>query len=207
MNIFEKPINKEYVREYLYDLKDDFDGEEWNEDFEELPDVLYQNDSVRISHLSEKNVVECVFLQDDVNVYFAFINIDVSENGLQNALTAISRSDADCAEKFDRICELIFHKKFDRSLEKIDEYGLSLRCSVYSEIAEKDNANAQYERLGNEFAVDVGFHFNNAKVNLCFFSEEIAAIRENHKIAELANRITSYDKKLRDCLNNLYHYL
>ena len=191
MNIFEKPINKEYVREYLYDLKDDFDGEEWNEDFEELPDVLYQNDTVRISHLSEKNVVECVFLQDDVNVYFAFINIDVSENGLQNALTAISRSDADCAEKFDRICELIFHKKFDRSLE----------------IAEKDNANAQYERLGNEFAVDVGFHFNNAKVNLCFFSEEIAAIRENHKIAELANRITSYDKKLRDCLNNLYHYL
>ena len=125
MNIFEKPINKEYVREYLYDLKDDFDGEEWNEDFEELPDVLYQNDTVRISHLSEKNVVECVFLQDDVNVYFAFINIDVSENGLQNALTAISRSDADCAEKFDRICKLIFHKKFDRSLEKIDEYGLS----------------------------------------------------------------------------------
>ena len=111
MNIFEKPINKEYVREYLYDLKDDFDGEEWNKDFEELPDVLYQNDTVRISHLSEKNVVECVFLQDDVNVYFAFINIDVSENVLQNALTAISRSDADCAEKFDRICELIFHKK------------------------------------------------------------------------------------------------
>ena len=34
MNIFEKPINKEYVREYLYDLKDNFDGEEWNEDFE-----------------------------------------------------------------------------------------------------------------------------------------------------------------------------
>ena len=199
MNIFEKPINKEYVREYLYDLKDNFDGEEWNEDFEELPDVLYQNDTVRISHLSEKNVVECVF--------FAFINIDVSENGLQNALTAISRSDADCAEKFDRICELIFHKKFDRSLEKIDEYGLSLRCSVYSKIAEKDNANAQYERLGNEFAVDVGFHFNNAKVNLCFFSEEIAAIRENHKIAELANRITSYDKKLRDRLNDLSHYL
>ena len=54
MNIFEKPINKEYVREYLYDLKDDFDREEWNEDFEELPDVLYQNDTVRISHLSEK---------------------------------------------------------------------------------------------------------------------------------------------------------
>ena len=25
MNIFEKPINKEYVREYLYDLKDDFE--------------------------------------------------------------------------------------------------------------------------------------------------------------------------------------
>lgn len=61
MNIFEKPINTEYVREYLYDLKDDFDREEWNEDFEELPDVLYQNDTVRISHLSEKNVVECVF--------------------------------------------------------------------------------------------------------------------------------------------------
>ena len=73
MNLFEKPINKEYVREYLYD----FDGEEWNEDFEDLPDVLYQNDTVRISQLSEKNVVECVCLQDDVNVYFAFINIDI----------------------------------------------------------------------------------------------------------------------------------
>ena len=178
MNLFEKPINKEYVREYLYD----FDGEEWNEDFEDLPDVLYQNDTVRISQLSEKNVVECVCLQDDVNVYFAFINIDVSENGLQNALTAIVRSDADCAEKFDRICELIFHKKFDRSLEKIDEYGLSLRCSVYSEVVEKDNANAQYKSSGNEFAVDVGFHFNNAKVNLCFFSEEIAAIRKIIKL-------------------------
>lgn len=204
MNIFEKPINKEYVREYLYDLEDDFNGEEWDEgfdsdewdeDFDELPDVLYQNDTVRISQLSEKNIVECVFLQDDVNVYFAFINIDVSENGLQKALTTITQSDADCTEKFDRICELIFHKKFDRSIEKIDEYGLPLRCSVYSEV------------VGHEFAVDFGFHFNNAKVNLCFFSEEIATIRENHKIAELANRITSYDKKLRDCLNNLYNYL
>lgn len=68
MNIFEKPINTEYVREYLYDLKDDFDREEWNEDFEELPDVLYQNDTVRISHLSEKNVVECVFLGSLRNV-------------------------------------------------------------------------------------------------------------------------------------------
>lgn len=207
MNIFEKPINKEYVREYIYDLDDDSDSDEWDEDFDELPDILYQNDTVRISQLSEKNIVECVFLQDDVNVYFAFINIDVSENSLQKALTTITQSDADCTEKFDRICELIFHKKFDRSIEKIDEYGLSLKCSVYSEVVETDNANAQYKRSGNEFAVDFGFHFNNAKVNLCFFSEEIAAIRENHKIAELANRITSYDKKLRNCLNKLYHYL
>ena len=61
MNIFEKPINKEYVREYLYDLKDDFDGEEWNEDFEELPDVLYQNDTVRISHLSERTLWNVFF--------------------------------------------------------------------------------------------------------------------------------------------------
>ena len=150
MNLFEKPINKEYVREYLYD----FDGEEWNEDFEDLPDVLYQNDTVRISQLSEKNVVECVCLQDDVNVYFAFINIDVSENGLQNALTAIVRSDADCAEKFDRICELIFHKKFDRSLEKIDEYGLSLRCSVYSEVVEKDMLNIKAQATNLQLMLD-----------------------------------------------------
>lgn len=61
MNIFEKPIDKEYIKEYISDWDDDEFDEEWDEDFDELPDVIYQNDTVRISYLSGTNIVECVF--------------------------------------------------------------------------------------------------------------------------------------------------
>lgn len=204
MNIFEKPIDKEYIREYICDQDDDLD--EWDEDFDELPDIIYQNDTVRISYLSGIEIVECVFLQDDINVYLIFINTDISgfsECFSNEALTAITQSDVDCVEKFDNICELIFKKKFDRTIEDIDEYGLSLKCSVCSEITRDANENVHYKRLSREFAVDFGFYFNNIKVNICFFTEEVAAIRNNDKIAELANRIIPYEERLENCINRL----
>lgn len=212
MNIFEKPIDKEYIKEYISDWDDDeFDeewfDEEWDEDFDELPDVIHQNDTVRISYLSGTNIVECVFLQDDINVYLTFINADISKNSLQNALTAITQSDVDCVEKFDSICELIFKKKFDRTIEYIDGYGLSLKCSTYGEGTRDANGNYQYEHLGREFAVDFGFYFNNIKANICFFKEKITAIRNNDKIAELANRIIPYKEKFEERLSNLRYYL
>lgn len=199
MNIFEKLIDKEYIREYIYDRNDDFydwddDLDEWDEDFEELPDIIYQNDTVRISYLSGIKIVECVFLQDDINVYLTFISTDISDFS-NEALTAITQSDVDCVEKFDSICELIFKKKFDRTIEDINGYGLSLKCSTRSEVTKDANENIQYKRSSREFAVDFGFYFNNIKANICFIKEDIKAMRYNTKIIELANRIIPYEER------------
>lgn len=202
MNIFEKPIDKEYVREYIYDLDDDSDPDEWDEDFDELPDIIYQNDTVRISELSGYNIVECVFLQDDVNVYLTFINTDVPESCLQKALTAIAQSDVDCVEKFDSICELIFGKKFDRTIENIDGYGLSYKCLIRD-----DDADFLYERSNIEFAFDFGFYFNNIEAIIRFFKEDIKAIRYNTKIIELANRIIPYEEIFDKYFDRLKNYL
>lgn len=147
------------------------------------------------------------FLQDDINVYLTFINADISKNSLQNALTAITQSDIDCVEKFDSICELIFKKKFDRTIEYIDGYGLSLKCSTYGEGTRDANGNLQYEHLGREFAVDFGFYFNNIKANICFFKEDITAMRYNTKIIELANRIIPYEERFENCFNKFRGYL
>jgi len=215
MNIFEKPIDKEYIREYIYDRNDDLDewdedSDEWDEDFDELPDIIYQNDTVRISHLSGIKIVECVFLQDDINVYLTFICTDISgfsERFSNEALTAITQSDVDCVEKFDSICELIFQKKFDRTIEDINEYGLSLKCSMRSEVTRDTDANLQYECSNKEFGIDFGFYFNNIEAIICFIKEDIKAMRYNTKIIELANRIIPYEERFDNTFNGFMDYL
>lgn len=200
MNIFERPIVKEYVGEYIDDLDEDEYEYGWDEDFDELPDVIYQNDTVRISHLSGINIVECVFLQDDVNVYLTFINTDISENCLQKTLTAVTQSDADCVEKFDSICELIFQKKFDRTIEDVDECKFYLQSSVKSVVEE----GLSRKSSEIEFAANFGFYFNNIKAHICFFKEnDIMPIRDNAKVIELANRIIPYEEKFEYCFNKL----
>lgn len=201
MNIFEKPIDKEYISEYL---------DEWDEDFDELPDIIYQNDTVRISYLSGIKIVECVFLQDDINVYLTFISTDISDFSecfSNEALTAITQSDVDCVEKFDSICELIFKKKFDRTIEDINGYGLSLKCSICSEVTRDADANLQYERSNKEFGIDFGFYFNNIEAIICFIKEDIKAMRYNTKIIELANRIIPYEERFDNTFNGFMDYL
>ena len=202
MNIFEKPIDKEYIREYIYGWDDDLD--EWDEDFDELPDVIYQNDTVRISYLSGIKIVECVFLQDDINVYLTFISKDISDFSecfSNEALTAITQLDVDCVGKFDSICELIFRKKFDRTIEDINGYGLSLKCSMRSEVTKDANENIQYKHSNKEFGIDFGFYFNNIETIICFINEDIKAMRYNTKIIELANRIIPYEERFDNTFN------
>lgn len=171
MNMFEKIVDDEYEA-YEYCVTD-IDNQ--------IQNITYTSDAVRVSYIPRKDIVECGFLQDDVKVYLAFISTDVSdfsENFSNEALATIAQSDSDCVEKFEEIFKMIFGIKFDRSAIDVPSYVVS---------------------KGSSSSGEVYVYYHNTQVNVFFSSEEGSKhLTENIKIKELANRISDYGSRLDD---------
>ena len=175
MNMFEKMVDDEFEA-YEYCVTD-IDNQ--------IQNITYTSDAVRVSYIPRKDIVECGFLQDDVKVYFTFISTDVSdfsENFSNEALATIAQSDSDCVEKFEEIFKMIFGIKFDRSAIDVPSYVFSKGSSSSGEVY-----------------VSFYVYYHNTQINAFFSSEEGSKhLTENIKIKELANRISDYGSRLDD---------
>lgn len=170
MNMFERKIDDEFEA-YEYGDKE-IDNQ--------IQNITYTSDAVRVSYVPRKDIIECGFLQDDVKVYLTFISTDVSdfsENFSNEALTGVTQSDAECAEKFEEIFKMIFGVKFDRADIKVPDYGIS---------------------TGTKGGLYVAFYvyYHNTQINVFFSSEEGSKhFNENIKIRELSNKLIDYDER------------
>lgn len=45
----------------------------------QIQNITYTSDAVRVSYIPRKDIIECGFLQDDVKVYLTFISTDISD--------------------------------------------------------------------------------------------------------------------------------
>lgn len=175
MNMFERKIDDEFEA-YEYGDKE-IDNQ--------IQNITYTSDAVRVSYVPRKDIIECGFLQDDVKVYLTFISTDVSdfsENFSNEALTGVTQSDAECAEKFEEIFKMIFGIKFDRSAIDVPSYVFSKGSSSSGEVY-----------------VSFYVYYHNTQINVFFSSEEGSKhLTENIKIKELANRICDYGSRLDD---------
>lgn len=175
MNMFERMVDDEFEA-YEYCVTD-IDNQ--------IQNITYTSDVVRISYTPRKDIVECGFLQDDVKVYLTFISTDVSdfsENFSNEALATIAQSDFDCVEKFEEIFKMIFGVKFDRASIDVPSYVFSKGSSSSGEVY-----------------VSFYVYYHNTQINVFFSSEEGSKhLTENIKIKELANRISDYGSRLDD---------
>lgn len=172
MNMFERKIDDEFEA-YEYGDKE-IDNQ--------IQNITYTSDAVRVSYVPRKDIIECGFLQDDVKVYLTFISTDVSdfsENFSNEALTGVTQSDAECAEKFEEIFKMIFGIKFDRSAIDVPSYVFSKGSSSSGEVY-----------------VSFYVYYHNTQINVFFSSEEGSKhLTENIKIRELSNKLIDYDER------------
>lgn len=179
MNMFEMFADEEKAYEY---------GEE--ELNSKIQNITYTSDTVRTSYIPRKEIIECGFLQDDVIVYLTFVSTDISdfsENFSNEALTAITQSDADCVEKFEEIFKMIFGIKFDRAAIDVPDYVFSTG-STY-----KDNLYAAFY-----------VYYRNTQMNIYLSTKEGSkGLVDNIKIKELANKLIDYDARLNSIRKSL----
>lgn len=172
MNMFERMVDDEFEA-YEYCVTD-IDNQ--------IQNITYTSDAVRVSYVPRKDIIECGFLQDDVKVYLTFISTDVSdfsENFSNEALTGVTQSDAECAEKFEEIFKMIFGIKFDRSAIDVPSYVFSKGSSSSGEVY-----------------VSFYVYYHNTQINVFFSSEEGSKhLTENIKIRELSNKLIDYDER------------
>lgn len=180
MNMFERKIDDEFEA-YEYCITD-IDNQ--------IQNIVYTSDAVRVSYVPRKDIIEFGFLQDDVRVYLTFISTDVSdfsENFSNEALTGVTQSDAECAEKFEEIFKMIFGVKFNRVDIKVPDYVFSTG-----------------NRSSGESYVSFCVYYHNTQINVFFSSEEgIKHFNKNIKIKELANKLIDYDERfdsIKKCL-------
>lgn len=170
--MFEMFVDEEKTYEY---------GEE--ELNSKIQKITYTSDTVRASYIPRKDIIECGFLQDDVRVYLTFVSTDISdfsESFSNEALTAITQSDADCDEKFEEIFKAIFGVSFDRAAINAPDYVFSRGSTC------KDNAYVSFY-----------VYYHNTQINV-FFSTKVGtkSLVKNVKIMELANKMIDYDARL-----------
>ena len=153
----------------------------------QIQSITYTSDAVRISYIPRKDIIECGFLQDDVKVYLTFISTDISdfsESFSNEALTAIAQSDADCVGKFDKICELIFSKKLDKSIIEVSN-GIST-----------GSRSSAGDFSVKEYSFSFYAFYRSTQITFFFSAKEKKELKENVKIGELANRIIDFDSIL-----------
>lgn len=147
--------------------------------------ITYTSDTVRASFIPRKDIIECGFWQGDVRVYLTFVSTDISdfsESFSNEALTAITQSDADCDEKFEEIFKMIFGVNFDRA---------SIQDPYYGIVRGFRNEKNKY------VAFDVFYH--NTQINVCFLSGNgWEVFSENIEIKKLANKMIDYDTRFAD---------
>ena len=153
----------------------------------QIQNITYTSDAVRVSYIPRKDIIECGFLQDDVKVYLTFISTDISdfsESFSNEVLTAVTQSDADCTKKFEEIFKAIFGVNFDRAAIKVPDYVFSRGTT-----------------FGNGKYVSFYIYYHNTQINVYFWSINGWKVFEDIKIKMLANKMIDYDACLDDSFN------
>lgn len=152
-----------------------------------IQNIIYTSDTVKASYFPRKDIIECGFWQDDIRVYLTFVSTNVSdfsESFSNEALTAVTSSDANCDEKFEEIFRIVFGVNFERAV--LDVSGVFSKGTKYSSASD---LKLKY--------VDFYAYYHNTQISVCFMTENKSEVfSKNTQIKKLANKMINYDERL-----------